>query len=208
MEILEITTLNDQNSMTELKTYNEISDFWVLYKDALRNYIFKIVKDPDTANELSHEVLMKVYSSCCSGRSIRNIRSWLFQIAYNTCMDHFKKAGKTTDLKLDVVDGETEEVYSNASEFVLPLLKLLPKKYGEPLEMADLQGLKHQEVADRLGISLTSAKTRVHRARKMLKEQITECVNLEVDAFGQVSAFSVKGSCEALQCYVREKGDL
>ena len=192
--------------MTELKRYEEISAFWISYKDALRNYILKIVKDPDTANELSHEVLMKVYSSCCSGRSILNIRSWLFQIAYNTCMDYFKKAGRTTELKYDIIDCPQEEVYNNASEFVLPLLKLLPKKYGEPLELADIDGLKQQEVADRLGISLTAAKTRVQRARKLLKDQITECVNMEVDPSGEISAFSVKGSCEALQCYIRQKG--
>ncbi|MFD0978003.1 sigma-70 family RNA polymerase sigma factor [Salinimicrobium gaetbulicola] len=191
--------------MTELNAYKEISEVWVLYKDALRNYIFKIVKDHDMANELSHEVLMKVYSSCCSGRPILNIRSWLFQIAYNTCMDHFKRSGKTTELQGDFAEPESSEIFSNASEFVLPLLKLLPKKYSEPLELADIKGLSQQEVADKLNLSLTATKSRVQRARKLLKDQITECVNLEVDPSGQLTAFKVKGSCEALKCYAREK---
>lgn len=190
--------------MIELKKYDEISGFWISYKDALRNYILKLVKDGDTANEISHEVLMKVYSSCCSGRPIRNIRSWLFQIAYNTCMDHFKKSGKTTELRTDIAASDSDEIYSDASEFVLPLLKLLPKKYSEPLELADINGLSQQEVADRLNISLTAAKSRVQRARKMLKDQITECVHLEVDPSGELTAFTVKNSCEALKCYARE----
>lgn len=185
--------------MTELKKYDEISDFWISYKDALRNYILKLVKDEDTANEISHEVLMKVYSSCCSGRPIRNIRSWLFQIAYNTCMDHFKKTGKTVELQKEVVEEEDHKPYEGAGEFVRPLLQLLPKKYAAPLELSDLEGLKQQEVADKLGLSLTATKTRIQRARKLLKDQITDCFHVEVDKNGQLTAFEVKGTCAVLQ---------
>lgn len=185
--------------MTELKKYDQISGFWDGYKDALRNYIYKIVKDGDTANELSHEVLMKVYSSCCSGRPIRNIRSWLFQIAYNTCMDHFKKSGRTSELKSDIVEDEENLVYREAAEFIAPLLQLLPKKYAEPLQLSDIGGMKQQEVAEKLGLSHTAVKTRIHRGRKLLKDQITECFHVEVDQSGQLTAFQVKGSCAALQ---------
>lgn len=185
--------------MTELKKYDEISDFWISYKDALRNYILKLVKDEDTANEISHEVLMKVYSSCCSGRPIRNIRSWLFQIAYNTCMDHFKKTGKTVELQKEVVEEEDHKPYEGVGEFVRPLLQLLPKKYAAPLELSDLEGLKQQEVADKLGLSLTATKTRIQRARKLLKDQITDCFHVEVDKNGQLTAFEVKGTCAVLQ---------
>ncbi|GAB2760528.1 sigma-70 family RNA polymerase sigma factor [Salinimicrobium soli] len=191
--------------MIELRKYDAISEYWMSYKDALRNYILKIVKDGDTANELSHEVLMKVYASCCSGRSIRNIRSWLFQIAYNTCMDHFKKEGKTVELVKDVEQEEENGVYLEASEFIAPLLQLLPQKYAEPLRLADIEGLPQQEVALRLGLTLTAAKTRIQRGRKLLKDEITECIHFEVDQNGQLSAFEVKGSCEALQCYASKK---
>ena len=141
--------------MTELKKYDQISGYWSSYKDALRNYILKRVKDTDTANELSHEVLMKVYGSCCSGRSIHNIRSWLFQIAYNTCMDHFNKNGRFAELKMEVAEDEENPVYREAAEFIEPLLHLLPKKYAEPLELSDIKGLKQQEVAQQLGLTLT-----------------------------------------------------
>jgi RNA polymerase sigma-70 factor (ECF subfamily) len=185
--------------MTELKKYDQISGFWTSYKDALYNYIFKLVKDPDTANELSHEVLMKVYGTCCSGRPVRNIRSWLFQIAYNTCMDHFKKSGRTAELIGDVVEDEENPVYREAAEFVKPLLNLLPKKYAEPLELSDIEGLKQQDVGDRLGLSHTAVKTRVQRARKLLKEQITECLHMEIDKDGRLTGFEIKDACEALK---------
>ncbi|MCM8569354.1 sigma-70 family RNA polymerase sigma factor [Gramella jeungdoensis] len=188
----------------ELNKYKDISEQWLEYKDALNNYILKIVKDPDTANSLSHEVLMKVYSSCCSGREIRNIRSWLFQIAYNTCMDYFKKENKNTDLQTEIKESEEEPVYQEAGEFVEPLLGLIPSKYSEPLKLADIRGLKQQEVAEKLDLSLTATKSRIQRARQMLKEKIMECVHIEVDGQGNLMAFNIKGTCQPLKDHLKK----
>lgn len=73
------------------------------------------------------------------------------------------------------------------------------------MELSDLKGLKQKEVADKLGLSLTATKTRIQRGRKLLKEEITECFHVEVDKTGQLTAFDLKGSCEALQCYAKSK---
>ncbi|MDX1544535.1 MAG: sigma-70 family RNA polymerase sigma factor [Christiangramia sp.] len=188
----------------ELNKYKDISEQWLEYKDALNYYILKIVKNPETANSLSHEVLMKVYSSCCSGREIRNIRSWLFQIAYNTCMDHFKKENKNTDLQTEITASDEEPVYQEAGEFVEPLLGLLPSKYSEPLKLADIRGFKQQEVAEKLDLSLTATKSRIQRGRQMLKEKIMECVHIEVDGQGNLMAFNIKGTCQPLQDHLKK----
>lgn len=189
--------------MEKLQKYRDINCIWLAYKDALRNYILKIVKDDDTANELSHEVLMKVYSSCCSGNKIRNVRSWLFQIAYNTCMDYFKRQTKRGCLCEDIASEEDDLIYKKAGEFIEPLIQLLPEKYARPLEMADLKGFKQQEVAEILGLSLTATKSRIQRARQMLKEQITDCFHVEVDKNGNLTAFNIKGTCPSLQANVK-----
>lgn len=193
--------------MTGLQKYDQISTFWMDYKDALRRYIFKIVKDSDTANELSHEVLMKVYSSCCSGRPIRNIRSWVFQIAYNTCMDHFRKTKRVVEFKVDLPQVEDSSICREAGEFIAPLLKLLPPKYAVPLELADVKGMKQQEVANELGLTLTATKTRVQRGRKLLKEEIMSCFHIELDQNGQLMAFDLKGSCEALKSHAAKQNE-
>lgn len=187
--------------MEKLNTHRDINCIWLAYKDALRNYIFKIVKDEDTANGLSHEVLMKVYAACCSQKKIRNVRSWLFQIAYNTCMDYFRRQSKNVDLSFDVPTEEDQLIYKEAGEFIEPLISLLPEKYRCPLELSDLKGYKQQEVAEMLGLSLTATKSRIQRARKLLKEEITGCFHVEVDQNGSLTAFNVKGTCAALEAY-------
>lgn len=70
--------------MTKIKKYAEASSIWLNYKNGIKYYIFKKVKSEDIANDLSHEVLMKLYNSCCSNIEIKNVRSWMFQIAHNT----------------------------------------------------------------------------------------------------------------------------
>ncbi len=185
--------------MEKLDSFNEISSVWLDYKDALRNYIFKIVKEEDTANSLAHEVLMKVYSSCCSGTKIINVRSWLFQIAYNTCMDHFKKEKKTMEINFEPHEEKDNLTYKRAEEFIEPLIRLLPEKYAHPLILSDLEGKKQQEVAAILELSLTATKSRIQRARVLLKNQITECVHVEVDKNGNLMAFNVKGTCAPLK---------
>lgn len=190
--------------MEQLNKHKDISCIWLAYKDALRNYILKLVKDEDTANGLSHEVLMKVYSSCCSGRTIRNVRSWLFQIAYNTCMDYFKQQQKKVSFEIDPAGEEDDLIYKKAGEFIEPLIALLPEKYATPLAMSDLKGYKQQEVADALGLSLTATKSRIQRARKLLKEEITGCFHVEVDKQGNLTAFNIKGTCAALENYAEK----
>ena len=54
-----------KKKMTKINKYSEVSSLWLDYKNGLQFYILKKVKDKDIANDLSHEVLMKVYNSCC-----------------------------------------------------------------------------------------------------------------------------------------------
>ena len=185
--------------MIELTKHQEISDLWLDYQQAVERYILKIVKDREVADHLAHEVLLKTYSSCCSGREIRNFRSWLFQIAYNTCIDHFREQKKTTSLKFDIPEQEEEQVYEAADHFVEPLIRHLPEKYATPLLLSELENMKQQEVAEKLNLSLTAAKSRIQRGKKMLRELIGECVHVDLDEKGRPEAFKMKPDCKPLQ---------
>ncbi|WP_299465288.1 sigma-70 family RNA polymerase sigma factor [uncultured Microscilla sp.] len=192
----------------EIKCHTEASDIWAEYKEGLRNYILKKVKDSDTANELSHEVLMKVYSACCSGNQIRNVRSWLYQIAHNTSIDYLRKQQKTSAPLPELADHPEDNTYQEAIELVTPLLMLLPPKYALPLKLADIDGAKQATIAQQLGLSLTATKSRIQRARKLLKELIMECCHIETDHQGNLMAFGVKNTCAPLQAYLKGKKDI
>ena len=191
--------------MTELKKYSDISSLWLEYKNGLKYYIFKKVKNEEIANDLSHEVLMKVYNSCCSSVNIKNVRSWMFQIAHNTTIDYLKKQNKFTDNVPENYDNDDYDVYQEANEIVKPLMQLLPEKYAIPLQLSEIEELKQKEVAQKLNLSLTATKSRIQRARNLLKEKIIECGNLEKDEKGNLISLEIRSDCKPIQKSLRKK---
>ena len=191
--------------MTELKKYSDISSLWLEYKNGLKYYIFKKVKNEEIANDLSHEVLMKVYNSCCSSVNIKNVRSWMFQIAHNTTIDYLKKQNKFTVNVPENYDNDDYDVYQEANEIVKPLMQLLPEKYAIPLQLSDIEELKQKEVAQKLNLSLTATKSRIQRARNLLKEKIIECGNLEKDEKGNLISLGIRSDCKPIQKSLRKK---
>ena len=190
--------------MIELKKYSDISSLWLEYKNGLKYYIFKKVKNEEIANDLSHEVLMKVYNSCCSNIEIKNVRSWMFQIAHNTTIDYLKKQQKLTDHIPESYDDD-QTVFQDAGEIIRPLMQLLPEKYATPLQLSDIEELKQREVALKLNLSLTATKSRIQRARNLLKEKIIECGNLEKDEKGNLISLGMRSDCKRIQKSLRKK---
>jgi len=66
------------------------------------------------------------------------------------------------------------------------MIENLPDKYKEAILLTELNQLTHKELGESLGISLSGAKSRVQRARKMLKEMLTSCCSLEFDVMGNI----------------------
>lgn len=195
--------------MQKINHYKDVFTIWATYKKGLRDYIFKKIKNKDIANELSHEVLLKVYNSCCSGKDIQNIQAWLFQIAHNTCMDYIRVQNKHQIIAKEyLLEEKTDNVYQKAIEFVEPLIKLLPEKYALPLRLADIQGQKQAQIAQQLGLTLSATKSRIQRARVLLKKQIQQCCHTETDHQGNLTAFGVKNTCKALQDYIKNQPNL
>lgn len=190
--------------MTKLKTYAEISSLWLEYRNGLKYYMLKKVKNEELANDLTHEVLMKVYDSCCSSTKIRNVRSWMFQIAHNTMVDHFKKQQKFTNIIPEYYADDETDVNHESAELLSPLIELLPHKYSEPLRLSDIDRIKQKEVAEKIGLSVTATKSRIQRGRKLLKEKIIECSNLELDEKGNIITFEIKSNCEAIQKKIKK----
>ena len=148
---------------------------------------------------------MKVYKSCCSSVNIKNVKSWMFQIAHNTTIDYLKKQNKFTDNVPENYDNDDYDVYQEANEIVKPLMQLLPEKYAIPLQLSEIEELKQKEVAQKLNLSLTATKSRIQRARNLLKEKIIECGNLEKDEKGSLISLEIKNDCEPIQKSLRKE---
>ena len=183
----------------------DVPALWAEHRLMLKAYILKRIKDRDLAEEILQEVLIKVYSFCLRSSGVKNLKSWLFQIAHNTIIDHYRKQNKIANVELpEEVDEDENLAFQDATDFIQPLLKFLPAEYALPLKLSDIEGLKQAEVAEKLNLSLSATKSRIQRARQLLKQEFITCCDLETDVFGNFIFFEVKDSCTPLR-YLRKK---
>jgi len=185
----------------EIKTNCDVPALWQEHKNELRNFILKRVKEEDLTNDILQDVLMKVYNFCISKSCVRNIRSWLYQIAQNTITDHYRKQSKTTNLdNLTEIEYEDQNIaFSEATNYILPMIEFLPKEYAVPLKFADLDNIKQADIAKKLNLSLSATKSRIQRARQLLKAEFITCCHFKTDKQGNLISFEIKDSCEPLQ---------
>lgn len=92
---------------------------------------------------------------------------------------------------------ESGEAQRELARCLTPFIEELPAHYRQAVMLAELQGLTQREVASKLGLSVSGAKSRVQRARQKLQTMLLECCRLEFDRRGGVADYESKGNCEA-----------
>ena len=74
--------------------------------------------------------------------------------------------------------------------------------YSEALLLTDYEGLSQRELATRLGLSFSSAKSRVQRAREMLRQLLLDCCHFEFDRLGRVVDYQPRCDCCTQEKYI------
>ena len=161
------------------------------FDSSLRKFIQSRVDDRDNAEDILQEVYLKIHNNIDNVRDEDRLISWVFQITRNTIIDQYRHSHPETELKEDLIAQQPEEsdVYTELASSLQGMLNCLPKSYREALELADLQGMKQADVAKRLGLSLSGAKSRVQRARLKLKQAFLDCCHFEFDHNGKAIDF-------------------
>ena len=158
------------------------------FHSKLHRFIAGRVPDPDTAEDILQDVYLKIHSRMDGLRAEDRLESWVYQITRNAIIDHYRRArpqDELSDSLASPLDDEPDAVSQLASS-VKGMLGCLDDKYREALELTELQGLPQVELATRLDISVSGAKSRVQRAREKLKEAFLDCCHFEFDRSGRV----------------------
>lgn len=159
---------------------------WNAIQHELKGFVFKRVRDKAVTEDIVHDVFLKVQSKIQQVKESEKIFGWIYQITRNTITDHYRKQSKS--IRAEEIDWESTAPNYNecVSGVIAELIPTLPEKYRAPLEMTELQNLSQLEVANKLGLTYTAAKSRVQRARAMLKEKIDEALVVKTDGYGNV----------------------
>jgi RNA polymerase sigma-70 factor (ECF subfamily) len=159
---------------------------WNQTQDKLKSFVFRYTKDRATADDIVQDVFLKVHSRLGQLKESDKLAGWIFQIARNTITDYFRVRNKTLQpIELDW-DDESKPLNDCVSECLQGMMKTLPENYRQALELTELKSLSQLELAKQLNISYSGAKSRVQRARQILKEKMEQAYLIKFDSYGNV----------------------
>lgn len=155
--------------------------------DSLYNFAYRLAYDEDDANDLVQETYLKAYRFFDSYEPGTNAKAWLFRILKNSFINEFRKKSKqpakvdynevetyynsedtdqdhlTVDLRQDAVQDMIGDEIANA-------LNSLDVDFRTIIILSDLEGFKYEEMAKILDIPIGTVRSRLHRARNLLKD--------------------------------------
>ena len=155
----------------------------------LAQFIRRRVSDEHAADDLLQETFVRIQRGLASLQDADRVAAWVYQIARNVIAEHFRRQSGTLLSLADEVAAEADpqhELACRAGSWLPSLVDELPATYRDAVRLAELEGLPQQEVADRLGISLSAAKQRVQRGREQLGQLLNRCCTFERDHRGNV----------------------
>ncbi|MGB0580377.1 MAG: RNA polymerase sigma factor SigZ [Limisphaerales bacterium] len=184
---------------------NTTEQIWELLSDRLRSFLRQRVSDEQLAEDLLQETFLRIHKRIAPLDDSRRITSWVFQIARNLVVDHYRVKSRTLGESMPDEPAAVEDETGNLNELVgawLPdMIGRLPDGMREAVELYELKGLSQQEIADRLEISLSGAKSRIQRGRERVRAMLLECCSLDQDSRGNVLAFETNdpNACSACE---------
>ena len=177
-----------------------LETIWAEYGERLRRFLLSKVSRPEDADDLVQDILIRVHKKLPQLRESGKLQSWLFQIARNALIDHYRRSGSSSPkpflLEGDSDAGSNEDIRLELTGCLQPFLKKIPGLYRQALTEVDLKGVSQKALALRLGISHSAVKSRVQRGRAMLKDMFFECCSYCRDARGGVTDYRKRtGRC-------------
>lgn len=174
-------------------------EIYQTYEKTIFNYVLRMVQDRAEAEDLTQEMFVKVYQNLSDFRGESSLSTWLYRLATNLCLDHFRKKSyrqhkKTAPLEIpassdgnapgttrahkdrEALPADEAVIKSEMNACIRDYIDQLPEDYRAVIILSELQELKDREIAEILECSLETVKIRLHRARKRLKEILeTNC---------------------------------
>jgi RNA polymerase sigma-70 factor (ECF subfamily) len=177
-------------------------EVWQAFSQRLRAFILSRVDNRQDAEDILQEVYLKLHTNIGTLRDEQRLQSWLYRIASNTIVDFYRSRKPVVALKdvyPDALVQEAQEEESEASQEIAAGLKEmiaeLPQKYRQALLLTEFEGLKQVELAERLGLSPSGARSRVQRGREMLRQALLDCCHFEFDRRGNMIAYTPNPVC-------------
>jgi len=143
------------------------------YQAPLFNFYSKLTGNQTLSEDLVQEVFLRILKYRQSYRPGTPFRAWIYQIARNARIDHFRKFPREITFEPEmlppVVPSDSAQEKQEV-ELLQRALQQLPEEKREILLLCRFQELKYEEIASLLGCELNTVRTRIHRALQDLRK--------------------------------------
>ena len=169
------------------------------HQQPLINFIARYINDRDSAEDLAQETFIRIFKASRRYKPGQaHFKTWMYHIASNLCKNELRNRGRRNRYRVDNVvkgNGDSEQIdliestpadASSQPEVALERKELhdaiqraiaeLPQQYRVPLVLRDLQGLSYDEISETLELRSGTTKSRINRARLMLKDKLKSYV--------------------------------
>lgn len=148
------------------------------YQGPLYNFFVRLTGRPATSEDLVQEVFLRILKYRHTYRGTSPFRTWMYQIARNARVDHYRKHWRETELgeeggvDLPSPAASASDTLADAQEVALlhAALARLPVEKREVLVLSRFHDMRYEEIGRVMGCSEGTIKVRVHRAMKELRE--------------------------------------
>jgi RNA polymerase sigma-70 factor (ECF subfamily) len=176
------------------------------YRSQLLGFIQQRVGDRDLAQDVLHDVFVKIIGRLDCLREPAKITAWLYQVTRNTIIDRLRSSRPHEELPQEIAaDDEEPTAETRLAGFLRPMIDALPQIYRDAVILSDLDGVPLKQIAERERVTVSAVKSRVQRGRRMLETRMHDCCTLEFSRRGEIMDFWPK-SHSGCRCHDSESG--
>lgn len=159
------------------------------YQKKVINAAYGMMGNPEDAYDIAQEVFLKVFQNIGKFHGQSSFSTWLYRVTSNVCLDELRRRKRRISdavslspdeesdfAEIQIADkdaGPQEQAERSETRLaVQKAIDALPEDYRAVIVLRELQGLDYQQIADAMECSLGTVKSRISRARQMLKEKL------------------------------------
>ena len=188
--IAEASNSKDEISNSELVRKSQFGDkaafeqLVIRHQELVFSLAYKLTGNREMANDVAQEAFIRAWKAIEKFRGDSTFSTWIYRITVNTAWTLRKKAKKHNTLNIDDTyepividekkDPELVAINSDLSSVLVNALDKIPIEQRIIVELKNIEGRSHKEIADYLDISVTAAKVRLHRAHQKLRQILEE----------------------------------
>jgi RNA polymerase sigma-70 factor (ECF subfamily) len=174
------------------------------FRQSLHGFFRKRVRNDALADDLLQEVWIKVAKKLSVLPDVERIDAWLYKIARNVLADFYRRQKETAELPPDLPaapdEASVESLRDELNKYIGEVVDSLEEPGRTALRLTLYEEVPQVELARRLGLSVSAAKSRVQRARAEVRRRMEQCCAWEFDAYGNATACEPRKSEACKQC--------